>query len=313
MERPGIVGADYFTAAAQKVVDYLNANTPLPDWSVSRVAGGEQVHVHVHHDTFLDVGIRVDWDESFCSRMAAGASNVVPDARVDPDYNDLAAADDVGAYAGFPITDDDGAMFGVLCGVRAAPLQIDEPVDRELLKLMSELLSSQLILARSIDRERRGLEIAEALAHTDGLTGLLNRRGWDLIVMDAQQRIDAFGDPVAIAVIDLDGLKAVNDVLGHDAGDDLIRRTALAIAAAGKPGDRISRYGGDEFTVLTNNVAPADLPAYFAAVAESLEKHGISASLGFASTTPGTVSAADAFAIADREMYAQKRNRHRNR
>lgn len=304
-----IVGADYFSAAAQKVVDYLNANTPLPDWSVSRVAGGEQVHIHVHHNTILDVGNRIDWNESFCSRMAAGAANVVPNARLDPDYNDLAAADDVGAYAGFPITDDEGAMFGVLCGVRPAPLGIDEPVDRDLLKLMSELLSSQLVLARSIDRERRGLEIAEALAHTDALTGLLNRRGWDLIALDAQQRIDAFGDPVAVAVIDLDGLKTVNDVLGHDAGDDLLRRAARAITMAGKPGDRIARYGGDEFTVLANNVAAGDLGDYFAAFSLSLEQHGVSASLGYAGTNPGTMSVADAFSAADQTMYIQKRSR----
>ncbi len=46
-------GADAFGAAAQQVVDFLNKHTPLRDWSVSRVAGGEQVHVHVHHENLI--------------------------------------------------------------------------------------------------------------------------------------------------------------------------------------------------------------------------------------------------------------------
>ncbi len=299
-------GADIFSASAQRIVDYLNAHSPMPDWSVSRVAGGEQVHVHVHDEGLLEVGLRVPWEETFCIRMLDGASRVVIDSLSDPDYVDHPDAVGIRAYAGFPIIDDDGTTFGTLCGVGAEPIASADDVDFELVALLGDLLSSQLAMSRSADRERRAAEIAEALAHRDALTGLTNRRGWDMLVADAQQRVDAYGDLVAVAVIDLDGLKAVNDAKGHNAGDELIRRAANAMTAVASSSDRVARHGGDEFAVLSNNVAVDELPAHFGIFLDAMAAHGVNASIGFSATGPGA-SVIDAFAHADAEMYATKR------
>lgn len=301
-------GADRFTASARRIVDYLNANTPMPDWSVSRVAGGEQVHVHVHDEGILEVGQRVPWEETFCIRMLGGASRLVIDSQADPAYADHPDAAGIRSYAGFPILDDDGSTFGTLCGVGAEPLSSLDDVDAELIELMGDLLSSQLALARAADRDRRAAEIAEALAQRDALTGLTNRRGWDMLVADAQQRVDAYGDLVAVAVIDLDGLKAINDKGGHSAGDRLIRQAGAALQAVAGSRDRVARYGGDEFAVLSNNVAVAELPAHFGIFADAMTAHGVEASMGFAATGPGT-SVVDAFAQADAHMYSVKQER----
>lgn len=305
---PEASGADAFAASARSVVDYLSRRTPLADWSVSRVAGGEQVHVHVHHDALIATGDRVPWDDTFCHQMTDGAAHVVRDAVRDPDYAGLPDAGPIRAYVGFPITDD-GALFGVLCGVGSSPLPDLPPFDADLVELLSTLLSSQVSIARTADRERRRATIALALAATDELTGLVNRRGWDTLVADAQQRIDAFGDPVAVAVIDVDGLKATNDTLGHAAGDELLRRAAAALLAAGTEQDRIARHGGDEFTVLTNNVPVADLADHYARFERSLADHGVRASLGHAWTGPGERTVVEAFRLADAAMYDVKRSR----
>lgn len=302
-------GAELFTAAAVRAVGYLNANTPLADWSVSRVADGHQVHLHVHHEALIDAGDRIEWPESFCSRMTTGAAHVVRDSLADPDYADLAQAQRIGAYAGFPIVDDTGAMFGVLCGVNPAPISAAAMIDQDLIELISELLSTQLALARRVDRERRRLALAEAFAHTDSLTSLLNRRGWDLVVRDAQERIDAFGDAVAVAVVDLDDLKQANDRDGQVAGDDLLRRAGAALDAASGPGDRVARYGGDEFAILANTVPSDRLAAHFAAFETALTSVGVRASLGFASTVPAVTGIAEAFELADAAMYEHKRRR----
>ena len=299
-------GAASFTQSAERVVAYLNEHTPLTDWSVSRVTNGEQIHVHVHHDHVLSVGDRIEWQESFCSRMSAGAAHIVPDSRLDPQYSDLSAADRVGSYAGYTIRDDDGALFGVLCGVRETPLAEGETIDEELIRLLSELLSSQLELSRGIDRERRSIAIADALAHTDALTGLLNRRGWDRVLADAQERVDAFGDPVSVAIIDLNGLKRVNDTEGHPAGDRLLRHAAQALEAAASPAHRVARIGGDEFAVLANGVTAREAFEHFARFAAALEHAGVSAAVGSAAAEPGLATLADAVAAADRGMYSRK-------
>lgn len=302
-------GADVFSTSAQRIVDYLNAHTPLPDWSVSRVAGGEQVHLHVHHEGLIGVGDRVPWGNTFCRRMTLGAAHVVVDSHRDPDYSDLPDAEAIRSYAGFPIADDDGSTFGILCGVGLQPLPTRSAVDEDLVALMSDLLSSQLVISRAADRYRRDIEIAEALANTDALTRLINRRGWDLLVEDAQERVNAFGDLVSVAVIDLDGLKTVNDTGGHDAGDALLRRAAEALRSVALPVDRVARYGGDEFAIITNNVAVADLPAHFDRFLDALAAHGVEGSLGFAPTGPGVSALASAFAQADADMYASKQAR----
>lgn len=304
--RSPLNGARLFTESAERVVDYLKLNTPLSDWSVSRVANGEQVHVHVRPDQVLAVGDRVEWEESFCSRMSAGASHVVRNARADADYADLEAAEQVGAYAGFVIGDDRDGRFGILCGVRPTPLRDDEQVDEPLVRMLSELLTTQLVLARAIDRERRRVELTEALAHTDALTGVLNRRGWDGLVTDAQERLDAFGDPVAVGIVDLDGLKHVNDTAGHAAGDRLIARAADALRSACSAGSHVARYGGDEFAILVNGVSPGQVETAAAGFTRALDLAGVHASIGMAAAEPGIVPLDVALEVADRRMYAQK-------
>ncbi len=303
------LGSDHFSASAQRVIDYLNTHTPLTDWSVSRVSGDEQVHVHVHDEKVLEPGLRASYSDGFCVRMINGAASVVVDTLADPDYADAVHAQAIRSYAGVRLLDDHGELFGVLCGFGTDPLESVEDVDAELLALMGDLLSTHLATARTADRSRRDVEVAAALAQTDDLTGLTNRRGWNALALDAQQRLDAYGDQVAVAVIDLDQLKTINDTHGHAAGDELLVRAAASLTAWGREGDRVARYGGDEFVILSNGVAVADLPAHFAGFARALDDVGVSASFGFSATRPGAVSVADAFVEADRAMYTAKASR----
>ncbi len=306
-----VSGAQLFSDSAERVVAYLRAHTPLTDWSVSRVTDGEQIHIHVQRDNLLAVGDRVDWQESFCSRMERGAAHVVRDAKLDADYSDLAAADRVRAYAGFTLGDDQGDMFGVLCGVRSQPLRDYEVIDEQLVQLLSKLLSAQLGLARTIDRDDRRIQLAEALAERDALTGALNRRGWDRLIADAQQRLESFGDPVAVAVVDLDGLKKVNDTAGHAAGDALIRRAAEALQSVSSESSHVARYGGDEFMILANGVVPSKADQYFEVFSAALSQSGVRASIGYAAAEPGLCSVEEAISSADGVMYAQKRLSYR--
>lgn len=306
---PSKLGSDHFSTFAQRIVDYLNANTPLTDWSVSRVSGDEQVHVHVHEEKLLEPGLETGMLDSFCLRMINGAAPVVVDTLADPDYADVEHAGIVRSYAGVRLIDDHGELFGVLCGFGTEPLNSVEDVDTDLLALLGDLLSTHLATARTADRTSREVKIAAALAQTDALTGLTNRRGWNALALDAQQRLDAYGDRVAVAVVDLDQLKTINDTHGHAAGDALIVRTATTLLAVAGAGDRVSRYGGDEFAILSNNVAVADLAQHFGAFVRALEDADISASCGFATTRPGAISVADAFVEADRAMYAAKTER----
>jgi diguanylate cyclase (GGDEF)-like protein len=81
---------------------------------------------------------------------------------------------------------------------------------------------------------------------TDDLTGLINRRGFDYALSAAVRA----NNPYAVLFLDMNGFKAVNDTWGHDAGDELLVRSARRVASAVRPGDTVARLGGDEFAIV---------------------------------------------------------------
>ncbi|MCA9528476.1 MAG: GGDEF domain-containing protein, partial [Myxococcales bacterium] len=116
---------------------------------------------------------------------------------------------------------------------------------------MLELLGRQLGALLDVELEAaelaRQVELAEAQACRDPLTGLLNRRGWESLLATEEQRCLRYGHAACVLMIDLDELKRTNDVLGHEAGDRLIEATALALRGATRSQDVVARVGGDEF------------------------------------------------------------------
>ncbi|ARS50456.1 EAL domain-containing protein [Ectopseudomonas hydrolytica] len=107
----------------------------------------------------------------------------------------------------------------------------------------------------------------ESQAVTDSLTGLLNRRGFHLALESALARIERSGQRIAVLYLDLDGFKRINDSLGHDVGDQLLRRVGEQLKACLRPYDSLARIGGDEFTALLDNLGH---PEDAAKVAEKL-------------------------------------------
>jgi diguanylate cyclase (GGDEF)-like protein len=157
-----------------------------------------------------------------------------------------------------------------------------------------------LLVAWSARRSamRRDEEALRRLTRTDSLTGCLNRRGFGDLVDAAI----AAGEPFALLAFDVDGLKAVNDEHGHDAGDVLLREVAEAIgdAMADAPHET-GRIGGDEFAALV----PLDVAPDIAALAARLD--GVPVSVGEAIFPADGGDAGALYARADAAMYSAKR------
>jgi len=150
-------------------------------------------------------------------------------------------------------------------------------------------------------------EQAEALAATDALTGLGNQRAWWERIAEEDARIHRSDSSAVIAVVDLDGLKTVNDQQGHLHGDLLLRLAALTLRDAVRTCDHLARVGGDEFAVLAVDYEgrPEVLRDRLVAALEAAE---ISASVGVAPLVAGS-SLIEAYARADEAMYETKRRR----
>ena len=97
------------------------------------------------------------------------------------------------------------------------------------------------------------------LAFLDHLTQLPNRRFLEMSLQTALSEFSVHRDPFGVMIMDLDGLKAINDVYGHNCGDMALREAAMTLAGALRPTDVVGRWGGDEFLAIVQNVTQETL------------------------------------------------------
>ena len=306
----------HFTRASREVLAYLRTHVPLGFWAVTRVENGRQTYLLVEDEVYgLRAGGSHPWSASFCISMAAGAApNVAPDAQAVPLYAQAGVNDliPIGAYAGAAIGDVDGQLFGAICGLDPKVQPEDLAGAGPTLIVLSRLLSLALAADRELQATRFALLEARLAADSDALTGLHSRRAWEALVAEEAQRFAAVADPTAVLMVDLDGLKEVNDGLGHAAGDALIVRAAAAIRSGVRTDDPVARLGGDEFGVLLRECTEESARSRAEHVRQALAAAGVEASVGVAAVRPDEGVAA-AVSAADEEMYREKRGDRRRR
>lgn len=96
--------------------------------------------------------------------------------------------------------------------------------------------------------------IVDDLSRTDGLTGLLNHRTFQVILDGKIRRVSRYGESIAVVMVDADKFKAVNDTYGHSVGDEVLVELARRLKAQVRKDDAVARYGGEEFAVVLDSV-----------------------------------------------------------
>jgi diguanylate cyclase (GGDEF)-like protein len=139
--------------------------------------------------------------------------------------------------------------------LRTLPLTIEKCLAQQRIKRENERLQNDLSrsLAETAVKNRQLQALIhqlETMARTDELTGLFNRRWLNLMLERVWAESLRNGRPMAFMMIDLDGFKAINDQLGHQYGDDILRLSGKVIEANSRQVDHAARYGGDEFCIL---------------------------------------------------------------
>jgi diguanylate cyclase (GGDEF)-like protein/putative nucleotidyltransferase with HDIG domain len=156
--------------------------------------------------------------------------------------------------------------------------------------------------ARNHDRQRIGL--AE-ISRTDPLTECLNRRGFEERLDSDLQQTSRQGRPLSLLLLDLDDFKGVNDTMGHEAGDELLRWVVQTVRTTLRPFDDIGRLGGDEFAVLLPAAARPDAAEVGQRIGEVLAER-ISVTIGIATFPVDGSDREELHRSADAELYAAK-------
>jgi diguanylate cyclase (GGDEF)-like protein len=156
----------------------------------------------------------------------------------------------------------------------------------------------------------------EKLAAYDPLTGLPNRRFTLDLLQQTIDRNRRAGRPSAVLFVDLDGFKIINDTLGHETGDNLLRQAARVFRGATRATEQVGRLGGDEFVVVIDgdtHAAQLTAQRILHALREPIRigptsSASINASIGVASDEFQAVNASELLSAADHAMYAAKKN-----
>jgi diguanylate cyclase (GGDEF)-like protein len=245
-------------------------------------------------------------EDSFCAHAILDAPEpmVVGDARTDPRLadNPMVLQDPkLRFYAGQPIAAPGGEPLGTLC--------VFDDKARDVADFDAEALGE---LAGMVEAEIASL----SLAIGDDLTGLSNRRGFEMLgerLIAAAHRLDL---PVTVIYADLDNLKPINDSFGHEAGDRVLIEAAEVLAGSMRASDLIARLGGDEYCAVLIGAAANAAPTLISRVQQNVaarnaasgEPWELSLSLGLAESPAGEeVALWDLVARADAEMIIAKR------
>lgn len=179
------------------------------------------------------------------------------------------------------------------------------------------------ISSRSLERSLRyalklgeTLEALRRLATRDQLTGLLNRREFDRLLAEEEERSRRFGHPLGLVMVDIDHFKRVNDTHGHPVGDAVLREVARRLAAEARSVDRVARFGGEEFGMIimeSDGAAAFDIARRVCAavqrepiLAKDTLPLNVTISAGAASLPRDARTAEELVAAADKALYAAK-------
>ncbi|MEU4624011.1 GGDEF domain-containing protein [Actinoplanes sp. NPDC023801] len=158
-------------------------------------------------------------------------------------------------------------------------------------------------LVMRVEHQARRLSV---LVNQDPLTGVANRRRWDDRLAEAMSRAARTGEPLVVALLDLDHFKRFNDTHGHQAGDELLSGAAAAWSAGLRDDDLLARYGGEEFCVLLTGRTTAEA-ARAVEHLQALTPRGQTFSAGL-TRWDGHRTARELLEEADRLLYEGKRS-----
>lgn len=304
--------ADPFSGAVQSLLEALYALVPMDTWLFTRVNGNDWIMLRVlDHGSGTRAGTVLPWEESCCIHMTRGeAPSIAPDARAIPVYRDAPVNRrlPVGAYVGFPLYGPDGSLFGTLCGVHPEPMDTQIREQQAALEALTRTAGHLLAMQRENDILDRQRQTEALLPSIDPVTGLLNRRGWDIAVDGEETRCRRNGQPCAMVLAEITDLDSLNRNHGINNGDRVLAALGQILQGLLNPGDRGARVAGNRLAILLVDTGPEALERRHDEIRAALREHHPAIDTGRALRDPGD-GLQRTLHLAERDILRQRHTR----
>lgn len=258
---------------------------------------------------------QLDRQIAFCAHaiMRPDEPLIVEDLTKDPRFQSnplVLQAPNLRFYAGAPLIDRNGYVLGTIAIVDTLPRQFDD-AQRALLCDLSTLVITAL-------EGRHRANILNHLATTDYLTGLANRVQFEKTLNSEISHATRTGESFSIFFMDLDGFKAVNDTLGHSAGDEVLCEVGHRMSTQIRTEDLLARFGGDEFGILLRQSGDDSTETIARRIIDTVSKPitlstgdtvTVGISIGISKYTNTDDSLATLLSHADDALYIAKQNK----
>jgi len=307
----------------RQLLEMLEMVTNMESTYLTRIDNASRLQqiVYARNSSELQIpeGFSLPWDDTLCKRAVEEEHFFSND--VATRWTDCHAAQQLGINTFFttPVHLADGSLYGTLCA-SSRSVHTFSLNSEHVLQLFASLI------ARYIEKESLVAQLREAnaalIAHsyTDALTGLANRRA----VYEHLDGLFALArknhSRVLVAFIDLDDFKEINDVHGHQAGDEFLIQIGQRLASVVTGEDIVGRLGGDEFLVACEITSSGQRLPFVDLLRRQIQGHYLlaghslhypGASIGAIDVNPLEMDAESAIQAADAAMYLDKKNRQR--
>jgi diguanylate cyclase (GGDEF)-like protein len=270
------------------------------------LAEGETLRLRAHEGRLtpnFTAGTTLAAGEGLCSHaLASGRSILVNDVRQASGY-----------FAGFHETQSEMCVPLIFFGEKLGVLALDsaqkdafDPEDQKPLESVADICAAAIQNANHFDRIKQ-------LAYVDGLTGIHNRRFFEMRIVEELERAGRFQGRISIIMADIDHFKRLNDEFGHLLGDEVLRSVASILRQQLRKMDLVCRYGGDEFVIVVPETSGENALRVAEKVRRHVETHlypgvarPVTISCGVAEFPAHGASRDEIVAAADRALYLAK-------
>ena len=293
------------TPVAEVLVDHVRETFDVERAAVLASPTGSPLHVLAHRgDVRVEVAVDPGGGSAIAGAMRTRSTRLVSHLDAEADASLAEALPDARNLVIVPLSAEGQAIGAV---VLEHALRAGTRIERRVVGMLERFAAHGALALRNAWL----LEQVQHLAATDSLTGLPNRETFQRALSQEVARAGRTGGEMSVLLMDLDHFKRINDTLGHQAGDKVLREVAAVLDESCRPFDTPARYGGEEFAVVLPNTGEHDGRQAAERLRQAIEAGAIdpqvTVSIGLASY-PADGRDGDALVrAADEALYASKR------